>query len=474
MNNIVTQTYKPLFARKYLWLFLGRIMPLISLFLITIIYSRQLNYGDYGTFQSVWMYANIVNVIISFGFSSVILSTNLSFLFLFMKNNRKIITGFYTILSIGVLVAFFFLAKNFSASVKFWLIVFIIIQNIITVAETLLIKRRKEKVSFIINVFYSLLFFGCHLYILLSHYSLSNLIISLCVLSALKLFAIISVPAKNERYEPVADEKHFLRHWGFLGVNEILGVTSKWIDKVFLLYLLTASDFAVFFNGSFEIPLFGLLISVAGSFMLIEFSGNLQFKSKIIALFKESFNMLSSIVFPLFFFLLFFREEIFSFVFKNKYNDSVPIFAISIFILPLRINNYSVILQCFSQGKKVMLGSLIDIIIAIVLMIILYPIMGSSGIVLSIVISTYCQVLYYLWHSAKVLNVKMAELLPLQKLAAKFLILLALYGILFLLVTHTSTIIILLIGTVFTTLLIFAGMWSYFKTFLKKTNGQVS
>src|SRR5665647_1742330 len=193
VNYAESQSYKPLIARKYLWLFLGRIMPLLSLIIITVIYSRRLNYSDYGTFQSVWMYANIVNVIISFGFSSVILSTNLSFLFLFIKNNRKIITTFYTILSAGGLMVFFFLAKNFNTSVKLWLIVFIIIQNIITVAETLLIKRGKEKVSFIINVFYSLLFFGCHLYILLSHYSLSNLIISLCILSILKLIAIISI-----------------------------------------------------------------------------------------------------------------------------------------------------------------------------------------------------------------------------------------------------------------------------------------
>ena len=471
MNKTVTQTYKQLFARKYLWLFLGRIMPLLSLFFITIIYSRQLSYEDYGTFQSVWMYANIVNVIISFGFSSVIFSTNLSFLFLFIKNNRRIITSFYMVLSISGLIAFFFLSKNFTANVKIWLIAFIIIQNIITIAETLLIKRKKEKISFVINIFYALLFFGCHLFIL-SHYSLSNLIISLCVLSILKLFAIATVPAQNESYEPIADEKHFLKHWGYLGLNEILGVTSKWIDKVFLLYLLTASDFAVFFNGSFEIPLFGLLISVAGSFMLIEFSENIQLKNKIIALFNESFSLLSSIVFPLFFFLFFFREEIFAFVFKNKYYDSVPIFAIGIFILPLRINNFSVILQCFSQGKKVMLGSLIDIIIAIVLMIILYPFMGMKGIVLSIVISTYCQVLYYLWHSAKILHVTIWKLVPLQKLLLKFLILLALYFIIFLLLAHFSIIIKIIVGVLFTSLLIVAGLWSYLKTFFKKDYGK--
>ena len=117
------------------------------------LYSRRLSYDDYGTFQSVWMYANIINVIISFGFSSVILSTNLSFLFLFIKKNRKLITGFYIALWITGLTVFFFFAKNFNTSQKFLLIAFIIIQNIITVAETLLIKRGREKLSFVINFF---------------------------------------------------------------------------------------------------------------------------------------------------------------------------------------------------------------------------------------------------------------------------------------------------------------------------------
>jgi hypothetical protein len=312
LNNTIAQTYKPLIARKYLWLFLGRIMPLLALLLITIIYSRQLSYNDYGTFQSVWMYANIVNVIISFGFSSVILSTNLPFLFAFLRNNRKLITWFYIALWIAGLTVFFFFAKNFDTSQRFLLIAFITIQNIITVVETLLVKRGREKLSFIINFFYSLAFFGWHLYILLSHYSLANLIAGITVISIAKLVAILLVPVKNEKSREVADEKNFLVHWGYLGLNEVLGVLSKWVDKVFLLYLLTAFDFAVFFNGAFEIPLFGLLISVAGSLMLIEFSANINRTDKITALFRESCNMLSTIVFPLFFFLFFFREEIFS------------------------------------------------------------------------------------------------------------------------------------------------------------------
>jgi hypothetical protein len=474
MNENIRQTNQPRIAKKYIWLFLGRVIPLAALFLITIIYSRQLSYSDYGTFQSVWMYANIINVIISFGFSSIILSTNLSFLFSFIKNNRRLITVFYTVLWITGLAVFFFFSKNFNSGQKTLLVGFIIIQNIITVAETLLIKRHREKLSFIINFFYSMLFFGWHLYILLSHYSLVNLIAGITGISIAKLVAILLVPSKQDDYEKVADEKHFLQHWGYLGINEILGVISKWIDKIFLLYLLTTADFAVFFNGAFEIPLFGLLISVAGSLMLIEFSGNLRTTHKIQGLFRETFKMLSTIVFPLFFFLFFFREELFSFIFKDKYNASVPIFAISIFILPLRINNYSVILQCFSDGRKIMLGSFIDIIIALVLMIALYPLMGSRGIALSIVVSTYCQVFYYLWHSAAILKVPVSGLLPLQNLGVKFVIMLTLYLAIFLALQNTPVNMKLLVSGIFTTAVTVIGILTYFKTFVKNNYGYTS
>ena len=230
-----------------------------------------------------------------------------------------------------------------------------IIQNISTVYETLLIKRRGEKKSFYINLIYSLLFLGWHLYILFTTYSLFYLISGICLLSFFKLIVMMLIPAKKVIEQEMPQSARFSDHWVFLGLNDVIGILSKWIDKAFLLYLLTAADFAIFFNGSFEIPLFGLLISVTGSFLLIEISNHLQLHKKIIRLFSENFIVLSAFVFPVFFFLFFFKTELFSLVFKDKYNASLPIFAISIFILPLRINNYGSILQCFSQGKIILL-----------------------------------------------------------------------------------------------------------------------
>lgn len=421
------------------------------------------------------MYANIINVIISFGFSSVILSSNLNFLFSFIRKNKKKGLIFYSILWIACLSAFFLFAKNFSDSLKILLIVFLIIQNVSTITETFLIKRQGEKISFAINLIYSLLFLGWHLYVLLTNYSLFYLIEGITILSIFKWIVMLINPEKGSLSAATnVSEKQFLNHWIYLGTNDVFGIISKWIDKFFLLYMLTAADFAIFFNGSFEIPLFGLLISVLGSFLLIEVSRNTQMTSKIIKLYHESFNMLSTIVFPLFFFLFFFRHELFSIIFKDKYNASLPIFVISIFILPLRINNYSVILLCFSKGKKILLGSLLDISIAIILMMVLYPLLGTQGIALSVVIATCCQITFYLWHSAKTLNTSVFKILPFKKLLLKFLVLLALYLILFLILSETGLKLKLIIAIIFTALIIMAGLLKYLKPILIKENVQDS
>lgn len=441
---------------------------MLILFLITIIYSRKLSFDEYGKFQSVWMYANIVNVVISFGLSSIILSTNINYFFSFIKKNQEKLNIFYILLSLSGLTAFFLFAKNFSNELKLLLVAFFIIQNVSTVAETLLIKRQGEKISFVINFFYSFLFLGWHLYVLFTNYSLVYLFAGICVISVLKFIAMILIPFETELYIATINEKTFLHHWTFLGLNDILGVISKWIDKVFLLYILTATDFAIFFNGSFEIPLFGLLISVLGSFLLIEISKNVSLTSKIIQLYRESFLILSALVFPLFFFLFFFRNELFAFVFNNKYNASLPVFVISIFVLPLRINNYSVILQCFSKGKKILIGSILDISIAIILMLVLYPLMGTQGIALAIVVATFCQIIFYILHSAKTLQTSVLQLLPLQKLLFRFLIAGASYFILFLILAKSGLKIKLLVAVIFTTFLILIGFIKYFKTFFKK------
>jgi O-antigen/teichoic acid export membrane protein len=455
---------KTAIARKSLLIFSGKVLPVLILFIITILYSRKLSYDDYGRFQSVWMYANIVNVIITFGFTSLLLSSNLQFLFSFISRNRSKVIIFYSALIITVFLAFFYYSKGFTTGTMYILLLFILVQNLATISETLLIKNHKERPAFIINLIYSLLFFGWHLYILEEGFDLGKLIWGIIIISAAKCVAMFAIPYKlAEQKGNTESDSTFQKHWIYLGMNDIVGTISKWLDKVFLLYLLTAGDFAIYFNGSFEIPLFGLLISVAGSLLLIEISASKSSTEKIMYSFNNTYRILSAIVFPLFLFLLFYHNELFATVFKNRYNASIPIFLISIMILPLRINNYSALLQCYSKGNIIMAGSVIDICLSMILMLVLYPVMGTKGIALAVVIATWCQVIYYLWQSAKVMKVSFLNLLPIGYLLINFLVLGLAFAPVYFLTANSGIWEKLIVGALLTTIAVIAGVAYFYK-----------
>ena len=110
-----------------------------------------------------------------------------------------------------------------------------------------------------------------------------------------------------------------------------------------------------------------------------------------------------------------------------------------------------------------------DILIAIILMITLYPLMGTKGVALSIVISTYCQSFYYLWHSSKILNTSILQILPLKKLVIRFLKTLAFYTALFFLLSAFSMSARIIIAILLTALMVMFGMIKYFRTYFNNS-----
>jgi hypothetical protein len=100
--------------------------------------------------------------------------------------------------------------------------------------------------------------------------------------------------------------------------------------------------------------------------------------------------------------------------------------------------------------------------------------MGTKGIALAIVIATYSQVMFYLWHSATILSISITQLVPLKNLVVKFLILLAIYMLLSLFLKNSSININLIIASLVTICAVAAGTGSYFKSFFKANYGKGS
>lgn len=456
-----TQPSMPL-QKKLPLVLTGKLLPGIFLLIITILYSRQLEYGDYGKFQTTWVLVSLVGTILSFGLPAIILATPSSSFKTYLKQHSKAISIGYSVLLIVAIIVTWLGTEDFSWYGKWLVAAFVLLQTACIVAETRLIKYQKLWQYVTINGVYALIFLAVHLYFLYHPFSLEQLLTATGLLSALKLIACLFV--KNVAAVQEDNDIHipFIKNWLYTGFNEVTGIVARYLDKLFILFLLSPADFAIFYNGAFEIPLFAVLLSAVENVMLSGISSDTSNKKAAVGIFRESFKMLSLISFPVFFFFLFGHAEVYAFLFDGKYDASIPVFLVSIFILPLRITHYGVILQCYGRANKLLYGSVADIIISLSLMFILYPVFQTKGVVLALVISTYLQVIYYLIQSAKLVQKKVSDLVPFAYLLKLFISLAVCYLLMSLSRQYLHPNVYLAGLFIISTIVVFIGLYKYF------------
>ncbi|UAY53387.1 lipopolysaccharide biosynthesis protein [Ferruginibacter albus] len=396
---------------------LSLLVKLIAQIAVIYIYSRQLSIIDYGNYQSVWLYTNVISVIGLFGLPSLLLSVPLQSIKHWIINNRNRFVAAIVLLNIIPFIYLLFLSNQFSHIERWLLIGLIIVQNFSIITETIVIKKEKEKLVLLTNIIFNIGYLGWHIFILQHTYSLQLLLIGLAVLFIVKTLILLAgysrkkISIKDDKTIPVTSQ------WFFLGINDVLGIIFKWVDKWIILLLISVTRFALYFNGSYEIPVFALMLGAVGNIMLVEMAKTgTEDTKKIKALFNSSSLLLAAITFPSFCFLLFYHTEFFTFIFSNKYADAIPVFLVSIFIIPVRITNYTALLQSQHKNNIIVKGSILDLTVALVLMCVLYPLFKLPGLALAFVLSTYTQAFYYLWETAKILRQKITDFFPLLKL----------------------------------------------------------
>lgn len=411
----------PLISPHYLLMMAGRMMPLFALFATTILYAHELPTQSYALFQSIWMYVNLVSVILAFGITNVIFSSQADELLRFIKEKRKSIFIFYSVVWIVTITLFAFTSQYYSILLRVWVIIFMMIQASNTITETWLIKNNGEVKYFFINIIYGSAFFVWHFIVMRSGFDIEWLIRGIAYIAFAK-FLILILLSLRLRYtnNEAAENAGLTSHWMYNGINDIISILSKWIDKLILIYLLTPAEFAIFFNGSIEIPLLAIFISFTGSLMMVQMARRMRQNESVLPVFRENFLLLSTIIFPVFFFFFFFSYPIFQVIFGATYESSVPVFMITILLLPIRINTYGGILQVLGKGKLVTAGSVLGLILCIILVVVLYPIFGMRGAAMAIVFSTIIQIMYYLWQSKRLLQTSYLQMIPLSLLIIRF------------------------------------------------------
>ena len=443
------------FAFHSLMLMGSGIFKLASQIAVILIYSRFLKIEEYGQYQLIWLYTNVFSTIALFGLPSLILSTGFINISNWITKNKKKFLLLALALNVLPFIYLSFFENNFSSENIFALIIFIFTQNISIITEALAVKFEKTVQVLRVNIIFSILFLSAHLYFIFFTYSLTNLLWSLSFVFLLKSFLLNINYTENPTHVPV---KIIGKQWMHLGLFEVINVLFKWLDKWVILFFLSLTQFAIYFNGSYEIPVYALMLSAVGNIMLVQMSSIKQdSKEKIKDIFHKSALFLAPIVFSSFCFLVFYYKPFFLFLFSEKYNESVPIFFIAIFIIPVRITNYTSILQVLNKSNLIVRGAILDFITAIILLLIFFPVFKLQGVILSFVISTWVQAGYYLYQTSKLLKIPFSSTLPFMKLF-KILLIAIVVTLIGFAISYNFNYMVKLITGVITTL----GLFAYF------------
>jgi O-antigen/teichoic acid export membrane protein len=221
----------------------------------------------------------------------------------------------------------------------------------------------------------------------------------------------------NKHHNLQKEADFSLMYW--IGLNDSFQIFTKWLDKLVLLFLLPAAEFAVYYNGTFELPLVGMFLLTFQSVLTFYGAKESENVNYRIDLFRSSALMMSGFIFPLFAWMFWYSGPIVNLLFGSKYEDSSVLFAFTTLFLPVRICSYTVLLQLANKGRIILTGSIIDFIISLSLMILLYPFFKLNGLVLALVISTYLQAGFYLLNISKTYNVSIGKLLDFPALFLK-------------------------------------------------------
>ncbi len=403
------------FFRRISLLACSSVLKFVLQLAIIILYSRKLSLTDYGVYQFIWMYINFFSLLGIFGLSSLVLSVPPAHIREWIGKNKKTVLGFFAVLN-GSAIFFLMLCENyFSVPQTLLLICLLILQNIMLIAESIAIKNEQEKKLFGANMIYICIYGFVHFYLLYNTYSVTILLGCIVAATLLKcillLYRIKFSGTATERIPDIG------RQWFLLGVNDMLTVLVKWIDKWLILFFLSAAQFALYFNGTYEIPVFMLILGAVGNISLVEFSKIKKDHNKAVkSLFERSSLLMAAIIFPSFWFLLFYSTDFFVAFFGTKYLAAIPIFKITLLMLPARIIYSTTVLQVYKRTDLILKGSILDFIIAVILMFIFYPLWQMKGLAMVFVISTYIQLAYYLWHTGRLIKENVSFFFPFKKI----------------------------------------------------------
>lgn len=197
-------------------------------------------------------------------------------------------------------------------------------------------------------------------------------------------------------------------------LTSMVGLIGGALDRMIIASNFTPADYAIYTVGAMDIPLDSIFqVAVANvlraSLPSLVRDGRLE---EIVRLVRESVRKLSIIMLPSFVFLFGFAQEFISLLFTSSYADSVVVFRIYLWLVPLHMMILSPIPQAFGKTKINLYLVTIVTAIHVVVSFSLLKWVGYLGPAIANIGSTYLLALLYFIIGVRLLRTTPWKLLP--------------------------------------------------------------
>jgi len=207
-----------------------------------------------------------------------------------------------------------------------------------------------------------------------------------------------------------------------MGAAMMAAILARQLDKIIISSSFTTAQFAIYANGSYEIPLISVLtLSVTAVLVpaLVRAHSGRDIP-EIKRLWHGSARRTAWLFFPAFVFLFIAAKPLMIFLFSEKYTDSVFVFRVFLFLLPLRIALYSAFLRALGNTRSILISSLGACTISVILAVILIKVhpLGYLGPAIASVLASYWAAWFCIRRTIRILDWSWREYFPWKTLSA--------------------------------------------------------
>ncbi|MCH7753112.1 MAG: polysaccharide biosynthesis protein [Planctomycetes bacterium] len=217
-----------------------------------------------------------------------------------------------------------------------------------------------------------------------------------------------------------------------IGLSGIVGNTAKRLDKLILAAFFTPEIYAVYAVGNFRAPLIKTFFTSVSEVVLPRTVKMLKDGKvdQFVEFWKKLLVRLFFVGCGAFFTLQLVAHDLITLVFTSKFEASVPVFRILLFLILGEMFRYGIILRTIGDTKAILKSNLLSFVVSIPLAFILIPQFGLIGAALAALSVNSINIISQLTYSVIGLKKKVSDVFPVVTLfqllgigAALFLIL---------------------------------------------------